>query len=84
MRHDNEVTPRDFIRIWQSSKSAKEAYGRLGMKPSAAASRAHHYRLKGIPLKRWRRHRTDWVALAEYAARLRVHYNHEDENNDPA
>ena len=47
------TTPEEFVRIWQSSRSAAIAAKRLGMKRSAASVRASNYRKKGVNLKRF-------------------------------
>lgn len=46
-----KVTNEDFVEVWQAADSCKEAAKRLGMKASAARSRAHWLRGKGVPLK---------------------------------
>ncbi len=68
-------TPEEFIRVWQTSRTLREACARLHMKRAVAKVRAHRYRQRGVPLKR---HEVDppvecypnWQELARYAASL--------------
>ena len=45
------LSPTEFVEIWQSSSSAREAAERLGISRGAARFRAVYLRKKGIPLK---------------------------------
>jgi hypothetical protein len=47
----SSVTREEFVRIYQSSASTREAAERLGIKPAAVFSRAKKYRDKGVRLK---------------------------------
>lgn len=67
--NDDNVSPREFIRIWQESESLAEVAKRTGIAPIYASTRASYYRnQKGVPLKRFHRKAEDWKGLAEYAA----------------
>lgn len=64
-----ELSPEEFVRIWQSSESVAEIVERTGVKADCLYSRACHYRKHGVPLKKFRRgmKRPDYVALAKIA-----------------
>lgn len=77
-----EVTPEDFVRVWQSSAHLEDVAETLGQSFQTVLVRATRYRKKGVPL----RHLTsrtrsapftvggsapvDWTALAELAKSL--------------
>lgn len=45
------VTPEEFVKIWQSSQTAKEIAEKTGSTPGNVCARAYHYRKKGVKLK---------------------------------
>ena len=69
------ATPQEFIRVWQTSTTLREACTKLRMKRAVAKVRAYRYRQRGVPLKQhdldplvecW----PDWEELAWFAAEL--------------
>ena len=67
------VTPRDFIKAWQTSSSVAEVAAKVRRKKRAVRTRACRYRQLGIPLKDFPPvdvELPDWDELAEYAASL--------------
>lgn len=61
-------TPKEFVKAWQSSSSAKEVAKKLGMHIKTVRSRVTFYRRKGVPLKKMAGGRSiDWGEMKEYA-----------------
>ncbi len=67
-------SPEEFIRVWQTSRTLREACLKLRMKRTAARVRAFRYLEHGVPLKE---HEVEpppepfpWEDLAKYAASL--------------
>lgn len=50
------VTPEEFVRVWQTSDSADEVSRRLNMPKPIVHARASNYRDKGLQLKKMKRH----------------------------
>ncbi len=48
----SKITPEQFVKTWQASKSAAEVAEKLGMPYTAVWNRVSHYRAKGIKLKK--------------------------------
>jgi hypothetical protein len=68
-----QVTPREFIRVWQTSASVAEVAAKVRRKKNACRVRAFRYRKLGVPLKEFppvEVELPDWDELAEYAASL--------------
>ena len=69
-----EVTPEQFVKIWQTAKSLGDVSQELGINNRNATGRAAHYRKHGVLLKKFKglrgRPSTDWAALSQYAAKL--------------
>jgi hypothetical protein len=67
------VSPREFIRVWQTSASVAEVASKVRRKKNACRVRAFRYRQLGVPLKEFppvEVELPDWDELAEYAASL--------------
>lgn len=47
----NRITPEQFVKTWQASKSICDAAKRMNLSVSGAQSRAFYYRKKGVKLK---------------------------------
>lgn len=62
------VSAEEFVKIWQTSKSTKEIVKRTQSNAKAVGVRAAIFRHKGVPLKKFRTARHDYVALAKLAA----------------
>jgi len=67
-------SPEEFIRVWQTSRTLREAYLKLGMKRATARVRAFRYRQHGVPLKELEVEPPPepfpWEDLVKYAASL--------------
>ena len=50
-----DITPEEFVTVWNSSRTAQEAATTLGMPKAIAQARASKYRKAGVNLKRMRR-----------------------------
>ena len=63
------VTAEEFVKAWQSSKTARDVVEMLGGRISAAGAkvRACQYRRKGVPLRHFRTVNIDYKALAALA-----------------
>jgi DNA-directed RNA polymerase specialized sigma24 family protein len=48
------ASPEEFVRVWQSSSSAREVATKLGIPATTASSRAMRYRKAGVRLKHFR------------------------------
>ncbi len=64
------MTPEEFVKIWQSSKSREEVIRRTRLTGTACSSRAKRYRIKlaeyGVTLKRFKDNGSvDWQTLAK-------------------
>lgn len=75
--HGNSPSPEEFIRTWQENASLAEVAAKLGMPVTAVASRAYAYRLRGVPLKKYRFGGYNWDELREFAELFQ-----EDEEED--
>jgi hypothetical protein len=64
-RQTYDVTPEEFVRVWESSKSAREAAERLKMPKPIVLARASSYRKLGINMKAMRRERKNALNVAE-------------------
>jgi hypothetical protein len=67
------VSPREFIRVWQTSASVAEVASKVRRKKNACRVRAYRYRQMGVPLKVFppvEVELPDWDELADYAASL--------------
>jgi len=67
------VSAEEFVRKWQTSRSAGEVAEKTGMDVRAARQRAALYRKKGVPLQRFaggRFEAPDWQALKALAEEL--------------
>ena len=69
----SRIDSRDlFIKVWQSSSSAKEVATKMGIRSLAASNRAMRYRKQGISLKEMPKFQpkegVDWSELAAFAA----------------
>ena len=64
------VTPEEFIKVWQTSKTLDEVAERTGIEKNAAAAKASGYRKKRVPLKRFKEP-LDWERLAELAKEIK-------------
>lgn len=65
-----EISDEEFIRVWQTSKSARQVELTLGLTRQAVNSRLHNFRKNGVPLKKMVRQPAqtkDWKRLAEFA-----------------
>lgn len=51
MAKQRDVTPEEFVTVWQTSVSVDEVCRRTGLNKNAAAARACKYRKAGVPLK---------------------------------
>lgn len=49
------ATPEQFVKVWQKSSTRWEAAKELGVNLNTVSTRAKTYRLKGIPLKAFKR-----------------------------
>lgn len=63
------LTDRQFVDIWQNSKSPKEAIAKTGLTAKAVYKRVARYRRRGIPLKYFRL-RGDVTELVQHARNL--------------
>jgi hypothetical protein len=71
MGRRSKVSPKEFIKVWQTSHSLDEVIAKIGVDKKVVRSRAIYYREKGVPLKKLvGPYKNDWEALAEYAAEL--------------
>jgi len=73
MAKRRSVTPEDFVRAWQSSKSLAEVAEKTGMRTESVRARGFRFRKKGVPLKSLStagRPATDWEALKKLAKEL--------------
>lgn len=62
------ISDKDFIRIWQTSESARQVEQKTGLTRQAVNSRLHNLRKHGVPLKKMKRSAyKDWSELAEFA-----------------
>ncbi len=67
------VPPKEFVRVWQTSKTVAEVAQRLRAKKGTCRVRAFRYRKMGVPLKVYppvEVELPDWDELADYAAEL--------------
>jgi hypothetical protein len=67
------VSPREFIRVWQTSASVAGVAVRVRRRKNACRVRAYRYRQMGVPLKEFppvEVELPDWDELAEYAPSL--------------
>lgn len=48
----SRVTPNEFVKIWQKSRSRKEVAVKLGMTTDAVLARAKRYHHAGVNLKK--------------------------------
>ena len=60
------ISPEEFVKIWQSSKTLFEVSERMGLSKKIASARAGYYRSKGVPLKHFKKP-IAWDALADLA-----------------
>lgn len=72
MAKRSNISPEEFVRIWQGAKNSNEAYQQfqeLGLSKAGANARATTYRNKGVELKRFQRGRAslDITALNNLA-----------------
>ena len=68
-----QVSPREFIRIWQAAESVAEVAMQVRRSKNACRVRAFRYRELGVPLKEFPPviiEPPDWDELAEYAKSL--------------
>lgn len=63
----SNVTPEQFVEIWQQAKSVGEVARQAEMSPGCASARATLYRQKGVELKYFRVPKIDWERLAKLA-----------------
>jgi hypothetical protein len=73
MGRPTDISPEDFVRIWQTARTRQEASEKTGLSPSSASARASYYRSqKGIPLRRFTRGTSgiDWSSLVALARSL--------------
>jgi hypothetical protein len=56
-RQEYNVSPAEFVKVWQSSETTQEVSDRLGMPKPIVLARASSYRKDGIKLKKLRRDR---------------------------
>jgi hypothetical protein len=62
------ISPPEFIKIWQTASTLDEVCEKTKMSKSSAYSRAAGYRKRGIPLQKFSRaKKTDWETLADLA-----------------
>jgi hypothetical protein len=81
------VSPREFIRVWQTSASVAEVASKVRRKKNACRVRAYRYRQLGVPLKEFppvEVELPDWDELAEYAASLLPEEDGQDGREDDA
>lgn len=64
---NKESKARVFVRIWQTAADKGEVVKRTKMTWDDAKQRAHYYRSKGVPLRKFTTARNDWGELAELA-----------------
>lgn len=67
------VSPEEFVRAWQTSKSVIEVGEKTGIDLRAARQRASMYRKQGVPLQRFpggRGVKPNWPALTALAEEL--------------
>jgi hypothetical protein len=50
-----DVTPEEFVTVWNASSTSQEAADKLGMPKAIAQARASKYRKAGVKLKKMRR-----------------------------
>ncbi len=65
-----EISDEEFIRVWQTSSSARQVELALGLTRQAVNSRMYKFRKNGVPLKKMDRkaaNQKDWKRLAEFA-----------------
>lgn len=63
-----DVSDEEFIRVWQTSTSARQVEEKLDMTRQAVNQRFYNFRKHGVPLKKHQRGSTkDWNKLAEFA-----------------
>ena len=74
------ITPYQFIKAWQESRTADEVAIQLGMTVQQVLQRAYNYRAKGVTLKSHTvgGKRYDWSELAEFAALFEDSIGHDD------
>ena len=60
-----EMTPHEFVKIWQESRIAEQVSERTGLPLKTVRARASYYRSKGVPLKILPK--IDWARLADLA-----------------
>jgi hypothetical protein len=74
------VSPREFIRAWQTSSALAEVAAKVRLNKNACRVRAYRYRQLGVPLKEFppvEVELPDWDELAQYARSL-LPDEHED------
>jgi glycerol kinase len=65
---------RNFVRVWESSRTASIAAARLEISPNLATHRASFLRKKGVPLKRYangQKIKPLWAELTKLVESLR-------------
>jgi len=73
MTKQRSVTPEEFVRAWQASKSLAEVAEKTGMRVESVRARGFRFRKKGVPLHSFGatgRPATDWEALKKLAKEL--------------
>ena len=72
MKNHKRISAKEFIRIWQTSKTLDDVCDHFGLSKSSASTRATNFRTKGVMLKSFNSSRkgTDWKAMADYANSL--------------
>ena len=72
-----EVTPREFIIIWQLSRSVGQVANRTHLNEVACRARAREYRKLGIRLKKFSKGRPRTKSPKPYRQRYRFHWEHD-------
>lgn len=68
----SRLTPEQFISLWQESNGVEEVCEKSGMNYGAVSTRAWLYRKRGIPLKKFKEHSTDWESMKSLAEKTKV------------
>ena len=77
----SNVSPLEFVRIWESADNVREVAEATGLKPASCQVRASTYRSKGIALKHMPRgggQKLDTAECCAFLEQLRAEQTSED------